>query len=144
MWCTTLLEDPNVNGAHPKRADARALSLVDGGGLRYRRRPRLWSLSERGLCYSSASWLSIRGATGRRAYSRPRTLTRKELSGGNAHFRWLAQYIAAPPDRLDVVLAPRCVGELLAQLADEDVDDFHLGFVHAAVKLAQEHFLGER
>ena len=38
------------------------------------------------------------------------------VSGGNAHFWWLAHYIAAPPDCLDVVLASRCVGELLRSL----------------------------
>src|ERR1700680_2165028 len=31
----------------------------------------------------------------------------------------LAQHVAAAPDRLDVVLAARGVGELLAELADE-------------------------
>ena len=36
----------------------------------------------------------------------------------------LAQHIAAAPHRLDVVLAVGGVGQLLAQLADEDVDDF--------------------
>jgi hypothetical protein len=43
------------------------------------------------------------------------------LSGGNPRLvlARLAQYIAAPPYRLDVVLAVRGVGELLAQLADE-------------------------
>src|SRR5207237_6802877 len=30
------------------------------------------------------------------------------------------------------------------KLADEDVDDLELGLVHAAVKVVQEHFLGER
>src|SRR4029078_12552870 len=32
--------------------------------------------------------------------------------------RRLAQHVAAPPDRLNVVLAARCIGELLAKLAD--------------------------
>src|SRR6185437_7061716 len=35
----------------------------------------------------------------------------------------LAQHVAAAPDGLDVVLAAGSDGELLAELADEDVDD---------------------
>ena len=34
--------------------------------------------------------------------------------------------------------------QLLAQLANEDVDDLELGFVHAAIEVVEEHFLGER
>src|SRR5215204_1127233 len=48
--------------------------------------------------------------------------------------RRLAQDVAAAPDRLDVVLARRGVGELLAKLADEHVDDLQLRLVHAAVE----------
>src|SRR5262249_19730507 len=48
------------------------------------------------------------------------------------------------PHRLYVVLAARSVGEYLAQLADEDVDDFELRLVHAAVEVVEEHLLGER
>src|SRR5215471_19708137 len=58
--------------------------------------------------------------------------------------RRLAQHIAAAPDGLDVVLAVRRVGELLAQLADEHVDDLELRLVHAAVEMVEEHLLGER
>src|SRR5215471_16082424 len=57
--------------------------------------------------------------------------------------RRLAQHIAAAPDGLDVVLAVRRVGELLAQLADEHVDDLEFGLVHAAVEMVEEHLLGE-
>src|SRR5215467_11414440 len=56
----------------------------------------------------------------------------------------LAQHIAAAPHRLDVVFAVRRVGELLAQLADEHVDDLELGLVHAAVEMVEEHLLGQR
>ncbi len=35
-------------------------------------------------------------------------------------------------------------GQLLAQFADEDVDDLQFGFVHAAIQVVEEHFLGER
>jgi hypothetical protein len=45
----------------------------------------------------------------------------------------IAQHIAAAPDRLDVVVAAGGLGQLLAQLADEHVDDLELGLVHAAV-----------
>jgi hypothetical protein len=48
----------------------------------------------------------------------------------------LAQYIAAPPHGLNVVLAVRGVGKLLAQLADKNVDDFDLRLVHAAASLS--------
>src|SRR5450759_4231684 len=57
---------------------------------------------------------------------------------------WLAQYVAPAPHRFDVVLAVRRAGELLAQLADENVDDLDLRLVHATVELAEEHFLGDR
>src|SRR5690606_34604147 len=55
-------------------------------------------------------------------------------SGGDADgaFRWVAQDIAPAPDGFDVVLAVRRRRQLLAQLADEDVDDLQLGLVHAA------------
>src|SRR5262245_4004937 len=56
----------------------------------------------------------------------------------------LAQDIAAAPNRLDVVLAVRGVGELLAQLADEHVDNLELRLVHAAIEMIEEHLLGER
>src|ERR1035437_6375960 len=56
----------------------------------------------------------------------------------------LMQQVALAPHRFDVVLAVRRAGELLAQLADENVDDLELGLVHATVELAEEHFLGDR
>src|SRR5215470_9131896 len=58
--------------------------------------------------------------------------------------RRLAQHVAAAPDRLDVVLAVGRVGELLAQLADEDVDDLELGLVHPAIEMVEEHLFGQR
>ena len=67
-------------------------------------------------------------------------------SGGDALFDLgrLAQHIAAAPDGLDVVLAPGGVRELLAQLADEHVDDLEFGLVHAAIEMIEEHLLGQR
>ncbi|MNY07295.1 hypothetical protein D3C86_1400940 [compost metagenome] len=41
------------------------------------------------------------------------------------------------------MLAVRRRRQLLAQLADEDVDDLQFGLVHAAVQVVQEHFLGQ-
>ncbi len=38
----------------------------------------------------------------------------------------------------------RGVGELLAQLADEHVDDLELRLVHAAIEMVEEHLLGQR
>src|ERR1700722_644045 len=66
-------------------------------------------------------------------------------SGGNALFDLvrLAQHIAAAPHGLDEVAAFGGVGELLAQLADEDVDDLQFRLVHAAIEMIEEHFLGE-
>src|SRR6185437_6632075 len=67
-------------------------------------------------------------------------------SGGNALFvlMRLAQHVAAAPHGLDEVAAFGSVGELLAELADEDVDDLQLRLVHAAIEVIEEHFLGER
>ena len=56
----------------------------------------------------------------------------------------LAQHIAAAPHRLDVVLAVRGIRKLLAQLADEHVDDLEFGLVHAAIEMIEEHLLGQR
>src|SRR5208337_3123420 len=60
----------------------------------------------------------------------------KLSSGGDALLggRRLAQNVAASPDRLDVVAAVGGHRQLLAQLADEDVDDLELGLVHAAIE----------
>src|SRR5690242_12045021 len=66
-------------------------------------------------------------------------------SGGDASFviARLAQHVTAPPHRLDVVLAARRIGQLLAQLAYEHVDDLELRLVHAAVQMVEEHLLGQ-
>src|SRR4051812_33424056 len=78
----------------------------------------------------------------------PGSATRRRLqtaccSGRNARLLvgGLAQHITAAPDRLDIVLAVGRVGELLAQLADEHVDDLELGLVHAAIEVVEEHLL---
>src|SRR5882757_7577306 len=55
----------------------------------------------------------------------------------------LAQHVATAPHGLDEVAALGSIRELLAQLADEDVDDLQLGLVHAAIEMVEEHFLGE-
>src|SRR5690606_32622238 len=54
-----------------------------------------------------------------------------------------AQHIAAAPDGLDVVFAAGRLGKLLAQLADEDVDDLQLRLIHAAIEMVEEHLLGQ-
>jgi hypothetical protein len=43
------------------------------------------------------------------------------------HGRWITQSIAASPDGLNVVFTAGRMGELLAQLADKDIDDFQPG-----------------
>src|SRR5204863_296773 len=72
----------------------------------------------------------------------------KGLSSGptplGGDFGRVAQHVAAAPDGLDVVIAAGGLRELLAQLADEDVDDLQLGLVHPAIEMVQEHLLGQR
>ena len=69
------------------------------------------------------------------------------IRSGDAGFRRRSdlvcwhQPVAAPPNGLDVVLAARCVGKLLAQLAYEHIDDFELRLVHPAIHRVQEHLL---
>src|SRR6185437_2564632 len=64
-------------------------------------------------------------------------------SAAGALGRRVAQHVAAAPDRLDVIVAFGRGRQLLAQLADEYVDDLELGLVHAAIEMVQEHLLGE-
>jgi len=56
----------------------------------------------------------------------------------------VAQHIPAAPNSFNVILTASRRRQLFAQLADEDVDDLEFRLVHAAVKVVQEHFLGER
>src|SRR6185437_6265390 len=55
----------------------------------------------------------------------------------------IAQHVAAAPDGLDVIGAAASKRKLLAELADEYVDDLELGLVHPAIKMIEEPFLGE-
>src|SRR5690349_23852275 len=50
----------------------------------------------------------------------------------------VAQHVAAAPDRLDVAVAAGRRDQLLAQLADEDVDDLELGLVDPAIEMRSE------
>src|SRR3546814_19495752 len=50
-------------------------------------------------------------------------------------FFGFAQHVAAAPDGLDVIVAVARHAQLLAELADEDVDDLEFGLVHPAVEL---------
>ena len=43
-----------------------------------------------------------------------------------------------------MMLTARRLGQLLAQLADEDVDNLQSGLVHAAIEMIEEHLLGQR
>src|SRR3569623_96115 len=67
-------------------------------------------------------------------WSKPRSPDPIQFCGG-----W-----AAAPHGLDVILAVGRQAELLAQLADEDVDDLEFGLVHPAIEVVEEHFLGQR
>ena len=62
-----------------------------------------------------------------------------ENSGGDSFFlvARLAQDIAAPPDRLNVIAAIARIGKFLAQLADENVDDLQFRLVHPAVEMVE-------
>jgi hypothetical protein len=66
-------------------------------------------------------------------------LTRFEFRG--RHCRRLAQHIAAASLRLDVVTAAGCLGKLLAQLANVNVDDLGCRFVNPPVKVVEKRFL---
>src|SRR5215216_7152942 len=55
----------------------------------------------------------------------------------------VAQHIAAPPHRLEIILTLGGVGEFLAQLADEHVNDLLLGLVHAAIEVVEKGFFGQ-
>src|SRR5580700_2882162 len=74
-------------------------------------------------------------------------------SGGQRFGKWwrsgsdpfgVAQRVTAAPYGLDVILAVCGLDELLAQLADEHVDDLQLGLVHPTVEMIEHHFLGQR
>ena len=56
--------------------------------------------------------------------------------------RRLADHVAASPHRADQVAGPGR-RQLLAQLADEHVDDLHLRLVHAAIEMIEERLLGQ-
>src|SRR5947207_895825 len=60
-----------------------------------------------------------------------------KLSGGDPRLVLgrLAQHIAASPHRLDVILTVRGAGELLAQLAHKNVNNFALRLVRAAIEV---------
>src|ERR1035437_7893254 len=72
----------------------------------------------------------------------------KLLKISGRHFRLvlvrLTQHVAPAPHGFNVVLAIRRGGELLAQLANKDVDDLDHRLVHATIELDEEHFLGQR
>src|SRR6267154_864760 len=53
----------------------------------------------------------------------------------------LAERITPAPDGLDVILAVGRGGELLAQFADEYVDDLEFRLVHPAIEVVHERFL---
>jgi hypothetical protein len=72
-----------------------------------------------------------------------RAFRRAGLVGiGGGHI-WVAQHVASSPHRLDVGFAARGGGQLLPELADEDVDDLQLGLVDAAIEVVEELLLGQ-
>lgn len=57
-------------------------------------------------------------------------------------FILFAQNIAAVPHGADQISAAGD-SELLAELADEDINDLHFRFINAAIKVIQEDLLGQ-
>ena len=90
------------------------------------------------------SWLvSVRGDWWLRD-SATATTTDIAASACDRLLGWLSQGVAAPPNGLDVILTAAGVSELLSELAYEDVDDLGVRFVvQSAVKMVEEHFLGQ-
>src|ERR1700688_722353 len=74
---------------------------------------------------------------------RARRALGRTCSGGNSLLDLvrLAQHVAAAPHGLDEVAAFGGVGEILAQLADEDVDDLQFRLLHAALERVEDNFL---
>src|ERR1700733_11994726 len=107
-----------------------AAATAARGSASFRRRPALdgTRIANRKGANAAPFFISIRGV---------RFLSR-------LHLDRIAQHVAAAPHGLDVIVAVGRGGELLAQLADEDVDDLELGLVHAAIKVVEEHLLRQR
>src|ERR1700757_3405044 len=102
-----------------------------------------------GAANRSLSGRSAKGANARRQSTKPSWARRccrgSEPEAGVLRrdavlvWRGLAQHIAAAPHRLDIVAPARRRRQLLAQFADENVDDFELRLVHAAIEMVEEH-----
>src|SRR3546814_12964026 len=76
-----------------------------------------------------------RGRSSRRSRAEPgQALCR----GGLLLFQRVPQDIPTAPYGFDVVLAAGRQRELLAQLADEDVDDLEFRLIHSAVEMIEE------
>src|SRR6516165_763851 len=107
------LYDPRADGQPRSRQGVapKSLTLTTKRGLRRQQKPRLdgrgSELSESG----GESWWLLENSSRRDA---------------GLVVRRLAQHVTAAPHGLDVVLAVGRIRELLAQLADEDVDDLEL------------------
>src|SRR3569623_101023 len=86
------------------------------------------------ICGGGSVWEEQAVEPGLKA--RPGLARETRESGGDAlvYVVRLAQHVAAAPDGLDEVAALGGVGELLAELADEDVNNLQFRFVHAAVE----------
>jgi hypothetical protein len=116
-------------GRHTRLSRARAGDTSPPRALRAGH----WALEWAQLLYGRTAQ---KQSGARRPPRRSYATTDEPLLGGNrVVVAWIAQHVAAPPDRLDVMLATGRRLQLLAQLADEDVDDLELGLVHAAVEM---------
>src|SRR6516162_5132783 len=50
--------------------------------------------------------------------------------------------VASPPHGLDMVFAACRLCQLFAQIADQNIDDLELWFVHPAIEMVEKHLLG--
>ena len=55
----------------------------------------------------------------------------------------VAKCTATAPHRFDVVIAACRMGEFLAQVADEDINDLRLRLVYSAIEVVEQHLLRE-
>ena len=74
-----------------------------------------------------------------RAAAKP-SLAHWDVCLGGRRCHRFVKHIASAPYRFDVVIAARRLGELFAQLADENINDLKLGLAHSAIEVIEKHF----
>ena len=74
-----------------------------------------------------------------RAAAKP-SLAHWDVCLGGRRCHRFVKHIAPAPYRFDVVIAARRLGELFAQLADENINDLELGLARSAIEGVEKHF----